>query len=93
MEKMRFNPSSIDLENLSRKERSFLDQYQKLLEENQIIIEQAENKNEYVGFICLEDIGRIQIDGEVIDMKFGEFYVANLEQIYFQLLQNKIKLA
>lgn len=82
----------IDRSLLSKRELVFYEKYINLVKKRDIYVEERgmPKKNEFVGFYCLVDINSIKIDGSVLEMFKGDFFVAPLDDVAELLRNNEI---
>ncbi|KAG5859266.1 GINS Sld5 subunit domain-containing protein [Encephalitozoon hellem] len=82
----------LDKSLLSEREVSFYDKYIDLLKGRDIYIAEQKfpKRNEFVGFYCCSDINGVMIDGELLEMFKGDFFVAPLDDVMDLLRRNEI---
>lgn len=73
----------IDPSLMSEQELVFHRKYIGLLRETDVYVEKQEScrRHEFVGFYCLVDINSIEIDGDVLEMFKGDFFIAPLDDV------------
>lgn len=85
----------IDTDLLSPSESIFYNDYKNLIKSHDIYKENGieTSRNEFVGFIANRDIPGVKIDGEIIEIFEGDFFIAKLNEIEFYLADNSVSLA
>lgn len=82
----------LDRSLLSKGELQLYKNYIEVLKERDIYVEEVPGQkgNEFVGFYCLVDINSIKIDGDVLEMFKGDFFIAPLYDVIELLKRNEI---
>ncbi|ADM11934.1 uncharacterized protein Eint_071750 [Encephalitozoon intestinalis ATCC 50506] len=77
---------------LSPREAVFYEKYISLLKKRDIYVTEKKfyQTHEFVGFYCCADIHGIVIDGEMVEMFKGDFFVAPLDDVMDLLKKNEI---
>ena len=65
-----------------------------LLEDYNLPIDESKSTSdvEFVGFIVNKNTEKVILDGEIIDLIIGDFYISNIDDIFDKLLSNVISL-
>lgn len=90
LDKIRKNPQ-VSTELLNPQEREFLERYLTILNANGLDFNHESPDVEYTGFIALRDMESVHLDGEMIDIKKGDFYIVNMDDVYDKWLDKSIK--
>ena len=79
---------------LNLKEKIFRSKYLMLLEDYNLPIDESKSTSdvEFVGFIVNKNTEKVILDGEIIDLIIGDFYISNIDDIFDKLLSNVISL-
>ncbi|AFN83421.1 hypothetical protein EROM_071700 [Encephalitozoon romaleae SJ-2008] len=82
----------VDRSFLSERETIFYEKYIGLLKERDIYVPEQKfcKKNEFIGFYCCVDVDGIMIDGELLEVFKGDFFVAPLSDVMDLLKRNEI---
>lgn len=79
---------------LNLKEKIFKNKYINLLENYNLSIDESKSTNnvEFIGFIVNKNAEKIILDGEIIDLIIGDFYISNIDDVFDKLLNDVISL-
>ncbi|KAI4292235.1 hypothetical protein PAPHI01_1509 [Pancytospora philotis] len=66
---------------MSRGEAAFYEKWLALLAREDVLTEKRSKEIEYVGFYCVNSLNNVMIDGEVIEIFEGDFFVASIDDI------------
>lgn len=75
---------------MSGREVAYYRKYIAMLGRNDILADKESRSFEYVGFYCIRDLGSVKIDGEVVEVFEGDFFVASIDDIIEYLIQGHV---
>lgn len=82
----------INMDFLSEKEREFFLQMKEFYIKGDIFVDEEYLCNEVVGFISNLDGKTILLDGKVVTLKEGDFYICSIKDVYDLLCRNEVDL-
>lgn len=80
---------------MSEGEKSFYLDYINLIKQEGVykeIVEEQQKPTEFVGFIANRNMTSVKIDNDIIEIVEGDFFIADLQDVYYLLLDKSISL-
>jgi GINS complex subunit 4 len=91
LDKMRSN-FFLDVNLMNHSEREFYEKYIEIARKNTIYEDEPSKDIEIVGFMANKKLESVRIDGEIIEIYKGDFFVGSFDDIEEHLNENSVRL-
>jgi len=76
LEKIRRN-LFVNREHMSARERAFADKYKDMMVRHSVYTEKTKEETAVIGFVAQKNLEAVKIDGQVVEVHAGDFFIAS----------------
>ncbi|KAI5169912.1 hypothetical protein PAEPH01_1091 [Pancytospora epiphaga] len=91
LEKLKSN-IFLDKSLMGSREVRYYEKYLALLDKHGLLTDKESQDHDYVGFYCLKSLDYVKIDNEVNEIFEGDFFIANIDDIFEYVKRGYINL-